>query len=347
MRLLAGNAKITATIFVSFFLALFGLAGPASAQNYNDRFEAEFVLLGPRIESGLTFILDQARDERYCSMSQEEVRRKLRKSSSGVVAAAFEILREARIRCEARKYGFIDGFHASFGVGGSFGLDQSTETQNIGSAGVYDPVDAASRKVGLGASGLTGQIGIGYDWKIGTLFSPKLLGKGGGFIGVNIDASFGGGSKTIEGIPGIVPFIPAGVAMMDKLRFRNDVTVDFTARIGAYITPSTAVYALGGLSLSQISLKYDCSAAGFCGVAPATPAFSAETTKWATGGVIGVGIETKVDWIALSGVSVYLEYRARLMSPIAIDVGTVATRSTSQEVDMSMQSVLGGARIKF
>ena len=262
------------------------------------------------------------------------------------MAAAFEILREARARCEARKYGFVGGFHASFGVGGQFDLDSSTETQSIGSAGVYDPVDLA-RKAKLGWSGVAGQIGIGYDWKISTLFSPSRLGSGGGFIGVNIDTTFGSGSKTVNGIPGIVPFVPAGVASMDTLKFRNNVGVDFTARIGTYITPTTALYALGGLSLSQISLKYDCPATGFCGVAPPTPAFYAETTKWATGGVFGVGIETKVDWIAVSGVSLYLEYRARVMSPITIDVGTIATRSTSQEVDLTMQSVLGGARISF
>lgn len=347
MRLLVGNARIYSTIIVSFFIALFALAGPASAQDFAARSEAQYVLLGPRVESGLAFIVEQNRDNALCALTQDEVRRKLRKSSSAVVAAAFEILREARLRCEARKYGFIDGFHVSFGVGGGFDLDQSTETRNIGSAGVYDPVDAASRKIGLKSSGVVGQIGFGYDWQLGTLFSPNKLGTGGGFIGVNVDVTFGGGSKTVNGIPGIVPFIPAPVAMMDTLRFRNNVNVDFTARIGTHITPTTGIYVLGGLSLSQISLKYDCPATGFCGVAPATPEFSSETTKWATGGVIGAGIETKVNWIALSGVSVYLEYRARVMSPVTIDVGTVATRSTAQDVDLSMQSVLGGARISF
>lgn len=346
MQMPVGNARTKTAFFISFALVLFVFAGSSSAQDFLARSEAQFALLGPRVESGLVFEVERQRDKALCALTQDQVRQKLRKSSSAVVAAAFDILREARARCSGN-YDYIGGFYASIGLGGSFGLDQSSETLNIGSAGVYDPVDAASRKVGLGTSGVVGQIGIGYDWKISNLLSPKLLGGGGAFIGVNVDVTFGGGSKTVNGIPGIVPFIPAGVAMMDTLRFRNDLSVDFTARVGTYITPTTAIYVLGGLTVSELFLKYDCPATGFCGVAPATPAFSSEAKKWATGGVIGAGIETKVNWIALSGVSLYLEYRARLMQPVALDVGTVATRSTSQEVDMSMQSVIGGARIRF
>lgn len=346
MRIMGGNAGLGFSFFVSFVFAVIAFAAPASAQNFAARSEAQFALLGPRVESGIIWEVERQRDAALCALTQDQIRQKLRKSSSAVVAAAFEILREARARCGG-KYDYIGGFYASVGVGGSFSLDQSTTTQNIASAGVYDPVDAASRKVGLGISGVIGQVGIGYDWQVGNLFSPSKLGPGGGFVGIKADVTFGGGDKTINGIPGVVPFIPAGVAMMDTLRFRSDYSIDLTARIGTYLTPQTAVYALGGLSLSQISLKYDCAANGFCGVAPATPAFSSETTKWATGAVLGAGIETKPDWLRISGLSLYLEYRAHLMDRVTLDVGSVATRSTAQEVDLSYQSVLGGARIRF
>ena len=165
--------------------------------------------------------------------------------------------------------------------------------------------------------------------------------------------TFGGGSKTINGIPGIVPFVPAATASMDMLRYRRNVGIDFTARVGTYISPTTSIYGLGGVATSSISLKYDCPATGFCGFGGATPAFSTESTKWAVGGVFGAGIETKADWfprllpIENAAMSFYFEYRAHIMNKVAIDVGSVATRSTSQDVDLSYQSVLGGARIRF
>ncbi len=138
---------------------------------------------------------------------------------------------------------------------------------------------------------------------------------------------------------------------MDTLRFRNDVTVDLTARLGTYVSPTTAIYGLAGLSLSSISLKYDCPATGFCGVAPATAPFSTETSKWTHGGVIGAGIETRADFLSgifgRSAPSLYFEYRAYFLESVTLDVGSVATRSTSQELDLTYQTVLGGARLRF
>jgi len=139
------------------------------------------------------------------------------------------------------------------------------------------------------------QIGLGYDWNRPNLFSgfrPPGT-RADGFVGVNLDVTFGGGSGSIQGIPGIVPFLTPDVAGSDTLRFRNDVNFDFTGRIGAYVSPTSAVYALGGLSVSSVNLKYSC--VGFCAVMPATPAFSADTTMWTYGGVVGAGFETQVD----------------------------------------------------
>ena len=246
-----------------------------------------------------------------------------------------------------------DGFHVSVGAGGQFDINSSTQTQSIGSAGILDPVNLANQKAGLSSGGVIGQFGIGYDWHKPYLFSgfgtpgTSL----GGFVGLNLDVTFGGGSKSIAGIPGIVPFLAPGVASTDTLKFRNDVNIDFTGRIGTYISPKSAVYALGGLSISSVTLKYDCF--GFCAAAPATPAFSAEMTKWTYGGVIGAGFETRVDWfppvlgIDAAATSLYLEYRAHFLAPVTIDVGSLPTRSTSQRVDMDIQTITAGARIRF
>lgn len=200
---------------------------------------------------------------------------------------------------------------------------------------------------------MIGQIGFGYDWNKPNLFSGMRTPgtRADGFVGVNLDVTFGGGSRSIQGIPGIVPFLTPDVASSDTLRFRNDVNFDFTGRIGAYVSPTSAVYALGGPSVSSVNLRYSCF--GFCAVMPATPAFSADTTVWTYGGVIGAGLEMQVDWLSKvapiksAAPSLYVEYRAHFLQPVTLDVGSLAIRFTSEQVDMSDQTVIAGARIRF
>jgi opacity protein-like surface antigen len=133
------------------------------------------------------------------------------------------------------------------------------------------------------------------------------------------------------------------MASWDTLRFRNNFNLDLTGRIGAYFSSRTAVYALGGLAISSVNFRYDC--AGFCAVQPATPAFSAETTMMIYGGVIGAGLETQLPTSA--NTAFYIEYRAYLLQPVTLDVGSIATRSTSQQIDLSHQTVIAGARLRF
>ena len=359
MSLSVGNAKN----FVANFVAVFSLiifSGAASAQSFGDRSDAEFALLGPRMESGLRWDVERRRDDDICKLSEADVRQKVKKKSAAVQKAAFDVWSEAKIRCGARKFGVepgLQGFHVSGGIGGQFDLNASTDTNLIGSASVYDPKSGLS-KTGLSSSGVIGQIGIGYDWNMKNLLLPTRTPgvSPDGFVGVNLDFYFGSNSATVQGIPGIVPFIPAGVASMDTLRFRNDLTIDFTARVGTYITPSTGIYVLGGLSAALIKFKYDCTDAGFCGgVAPVTPAFSSEQSKWTYGGVFGFGVETKVSgWspgitqtLDAAAMSIYLEYRAHVLQPVTIDAGTLPTRYTSQEIDFGNQIIMGGARIRF
>jgi hypothetical protein len=242
----------------------------------------------------------------------------------------------------------ISGFHVSVGVGGQFDLDSSTETQTIGSAFLLDPVLLDNRKVGLSSSGFVGQIGFGYDWNKPGLFS-RLSGPGvrpDGFVGVNFDATFGGGSATLQSIPG-TPFVPTPV---DTLKFSNDVTLDFTGRIGAYLGPNSAIYALGGFTAASVKFRYDC--AGFCAVTPATPPFSTDTRAWTYGGVIGAGFEAQLMWPGslapmAAPPSFYAEYRAHLLQSVTLNVGSIATRSTSQQVDVSNQTVIFGLRQRF
>ena len=113
--------------------------------------------------------------------------------------AALDIWAAAKLRCGQQQFGFISGFHASFGIGGQFDLNSSTATQSIGSADLLDPINFENRKVGLSSSGVVGQIGLGYDWNKPNLFSglrvPGM--RPDGFVGVNLDATFGGGSSAI------------------------------------------------------------------------------------------------------------------------------------------------------
>ena len=302
------------------------------------------------------------RDDDICQLSEADIRQKVRKKSAAVQKAAFDVWSEAKIRCGARKLGVdvgFQGFHVSAGVGGQFDLSASTQTSAIGSPGGFDPV-SADNKAGLKYSGVIGQIGIGYDWNMRNLFTPTRTPgvRPDGFVGVNLDVTFGGGSATVQGIPGIVPFLAPGVASMDRLKFRNDVSIDFTGRIGTYITPMTGVYVLGGVTASSITFKYDCTAGGFCGgIGPVTNAFVSEQSKWTYGGVVGVGAETKVaEWLGARGtaqsidaaaMSLYIEYRAHLLQPVDIGAGTLDTRYISQHIDFSYQTVVAGARIRF
>ena len=357
MRFRFWNARI---LFSLFAIAAFSAA--ASAQSFGDRSEAEFALLGPRFESGLIWDVERRRDDDICKLSEADVRQKVRKKSTAVQKAAFDVWSEAKIRCGARKLGVdvgFQGFHVSAGVGGQFDLSASTQTSAIGSPGGFDPV-SADNKAGLKYSGVIGQIGIGYDWNMRNLFTPTRTPgvRPDGFVGVNLDVTFGGGSATVQGIPGIVPFLAPGVASMDRLKFRNDVSIDFTGRIGTYITPMTGVYVLGGVTASSITFKYDCTAGGFCGgIGPVTNAFVSEQSKWTYGGVVGVGAETKVaEWLGARGtaqsidaaaMSLYIEYRAHLLQPVDIGAGTLDTRYISQHIDFSYQTVVAGARIGF
>jgi hypothetical protein len=334
---------------IGFCFGLLLLAGPAAAQsNFEVRSDAEFALLGSRIESGLTWDVERRRDEAICALTEAQVRARVAKLSQAVQSAAFDIWSEAKLRCALRKQGFISGFHASVGVGGQFDLNSSTETQTIGSAFLFDPVLLDTRKVGLSSSGVVGQVGFGYDWNKPGLFSGLRPGPGvrsDGFVGVNLDVTFGGGTATLQTIPG-TPFVPAPA---DTLKFRNDVTLDFTGRVGVYLGPTSAIYGVGGLSAASVKLKYDCM--GFCAVAPATPPFSTDTTAWTYGGVIGAGFEAQFMWptnMPLSAApSFYAEYRAHLLQRVTLNVGSIATRSTSQRVDVSNQTVIFGVRQRF
>lgn len=314
------------------------------------------------MESGLIWDVERRRDEAICKLTQTEVQRLTRKKSAAVQQAAMDIWKEAYLRCEARKLGVdpgFRGFHVSAGVGGQFDLNSSTETNSIGSAFVFDPKNPALSKVGLSQSGVVGQFGIGYDWNVRNLFSPTVTPgvRPDGFVGVNLDVTFGGGTATVQGIPGIVPFLAPGMASMDTLKFRNNVNIDFTGRIGTYLTPMTGVYILGGIAASSVTFKYDCPATGFCGAAPATMPFVSEQSAWTYGGVVGFGAETKVaEWLKSRGtvqsidaaaMSLYIEYRAHIMQPVDIDAGSLPTRYTSQHIDPSFQTVIGGARIRF
>jgi hypothetical protein len=337
---------------ISSCFALLVLINPAAAASWQDTSDAKWALLGPRIDSGLVWDVQRREDEAICALSEQQVRARTAKLSKAARNAAFDVWSEAKLHCEERKYG-ISGFHVSVGVGGQFGLDSSTETQRIGSAGIFDPLNLDERKAGLGRSGVVGQFGIGYDWRTSGLF-PVAPGPGvrsDGFVGVNFDVTFGGGSKTIEGIPGIIPFLAPMVANTDTLRFRSDVTLDFTGRIGTYVTPNSAIYGLGGFSASSVSFRYDC--VGFCMVTPSTPGFSDEARRWTYGGVIGGGFETRCDWFARSlpvnaaASTLYLEYRAHLLNPVTLDVGSINTRSTSQRIDISSQIFTVGARLRF
>jgi hypothetical protein len=347
----AMRSRIWNAVIVSFGLLI--LIRPALADFQVDS-DARFALLGPRMDSGLIWQVEEREDTAICALSEAQVRARVARKSQAVQTAALDIWSAAKARCELRKYGgFVTGFHVSVGIGGQFDLDSSTETQSIGSAGLLDPVNLENRKVGLSSSGVVGQIGIGYDWSKPNLFSsfrPPGT-RADGFVGVNLDVMFGGGSGSIQGIPGIVPFLTPDVASSDTLRFRNDVNFDFTGRIGAYVSPTSALYALGGLSVSSVNLKYSC--VGFCAVMPATPAFSADTTMWTYGGVVGAGFETQVNWLSKmapmnsAAPSFYVEYRAYLLQPVTLDVGSIATRSTSQQVDLSHQTAIGGVRFRF
>ena len=244
MRLRIWNA-----VFASCF-GLLAMSSLASADFTTDS-EVRFALLGPRIQSGLTWQVEQQEDAAICALSELQVRARVARKSQAVQTAAFDIWSQAKVRCAVGQYGFVNGFHASVGLGGQFDLNSSTETQSIGSVGLLDPINFENRKVGLGSSGVIGQIGFGYDWNKPNLFSGMRTPgtRADGFVDVNLDVTFGGGSRSIQGIPGIVPFLTPDVASSDTLRFRNDVNFDFTGRIGAYVSPTSAVYALGGLSV--------------------------------------------------------------------------------------------------
>lgn len=190
----------------------------------------------------------------------------------------------------------------------------------------------------------------------GDIFAPNTSFAGGVLVGVTgptipagpvqittaleFEALFPSGSATSNGTP-VTNLGPPPIGDTYEVRDRNIMML--SGIFGVPIAQNvTGLFQIGGAWIDK-EITYNCNGApnGFCGIAPATPAFSQTQSLDLTGLVVGGGVQGRLPPIFPNQPSMYWRflYTHIFVDEQTVSFGTDATRSVtynvSQDIDIA------------
>jgi len=180
-------------------------------------------------------------------------------------------------------------------------------------------------------------------------FMPNV---GGIRTAVEVEFTYLNSEVTIQGLPGLVGF---PTAANDSLTIKKEWMLTLAGLMYMPYEPFRSWYLKAGLALMQERFVYNCLAAGFCGVAPSTPAFSSSDTKIALGAILGLGYEFELAMLSRGNNRAFarIGYDHIFVPSYDVSAGTDATRSVggrvSNDVDrlyLQLAMSLSDSRLK-
>jgi outer membrane immunogenic protein len=183
------------------------------------------------------------------------------------------------------------GFYVGLSVGGRW-ADTTWTTVSLAATPPIPPFPAPPNPQSFDSS--TARVGgyFGYIWQL----SPFWVG------GIEADFAWGNNNKTIAGIPGTA-CVPdcAPFAALDSSTVKAEWDASIRARIGVLVSPTTLLYATGGVAWQRLEINASCF--GNLGVAPSAWCVTVrnETVSWnKVGWTIGGGVEALLwgNWLA-------------------------------------------------
>jgi outer membrane immunogenic protein len=216
------------------------------------------------------------------------------------------------------------GFYVGATAGARF--SDVNMTSPLFAGGVPDPT---TNGVNLDSTGpRLGGI-LGYNLQV----SPSWV------IGIEGDGAWGNNRKTSINFPGSVPG-PTDDSVSNRLNWDASIR----ARAGYLVTPSTLVYATGGVAWQNIKNTATCgptNATSFCGFFFTNASFTDQSTKagWTAGG----GVETIVwtNWTARA------EYRYSDFGSSTLVVPPLPTVGFTETTRVNTHTALLGIAYKF
>ncbi len=219
------------------------------------------------------------------------------------------------------------------GIGGRTTVCDDWHTRDIVTFNIADPIGQERDR--CLSSGVRGSIYIGTSTRVWNDW----------MAGVEADIGWANTKKTINGIPGSVggvPGVTAAVAANDRTTMKETWDFSLRGRFGRFVTPSTVIYATGGLAVQSVDASVTCSATGACGV-NGIPTFTQTNSKTMFGWTLGGGVETALTdrWVARG------EYRYSDYGHWVTTLGTPAAFAVTTDIHMQTHTALIGLAYKL
>ena len=194
------------------------------------------------------------------------------------------------------------GFYLGLSAGGRWNKDPWTAT---GFEIPAVPTFVTGRDNPHDFTSSSGRFGLygGYNWRIQQMW----------VVGLEADVAWARNKSSNAGIPGLIG-LPGGFGQGDTTQVKDSWDAGIRARAGYLITPTTLLYATGGVSWMKSEASLTCSTAGppasWCTGTNQTSGRTDTASKTVVGWTLGGGIEGVIapNWL-LRGEYRYTNYQ--------------------------------------
>lgn len=193
---------------------------------------------------------------------------------------AFALVAKAPPR--ARGWG---GLYAGLGLGARTTQSDLVTTSEIEDGFAFDLIERANNRP-FGGTAFRGNPYLGYNFQ----FAPQWIAGIEGDVGIASQSSTRDGSTTIR--------MADSQAPGEGLSVRTSWDASLRARLGYLVTPSTLLYATGGVAWQHVTFRSNCLS-GICAEFSIQPAVVSQPAT-PIGGTLGAGLETMLggNWLA-------------------------------------------------
>ena len=179
------------------------------------------------------------------------------------------------------------GFYAGLGLGFRSTQNDLTSTSLLFD-GVPQDLSGAIVSQPFNDAGFRLAPYLGYNWQVARQW----------VLGIEADVGIGNHATSLSGFE-FSPVFGSGTAAGDSLAVKTTWDASVRGRLGYLLTPSTLIYATGGVAWQHDDVVSTCASDNNCagnGIAPAVVTNSVTRTGW----TMGAGIETSLggNWLA-------------------------------------------------